>query len=129
MMNERYNRNWNNKHEKCHVLESSCRITNLTKLTCVFLQFHSFLRERENRKNFSKLRESNSSEGEVQLNSTGPREMAGVEGVVYAVLSAPITSLSSFFPSGSGIRDRAPFKRGVSAKAERNDYISPPPSK
>lgn len=33
--------------------------------------------------------------------------MAGVEGVVYAVLSDPIASLSSFFPSGSGIRDRA----------------------
>lgn len=106
---------------------SNHRITNLTKLSTI-----SFLssRARESRKFLEASRvEAHSSEGKVQLNSTGPREMAGVEGVVYAVLSAPITSLSSFFPSGSGIRDRAPFKRGVSAKAERNDYISPPPSK
>lgn len=130
MMNERYNRNWNNKHEKCHVLESSCRITNLTKLVSFYNFVPFFAFERESRKFLEASRvEAHNSEGEVQLNSTGPREMAGVEGVVYAVLSAPITSLSSFFPSGSGIRDRAPFKRGVSAKAERNDYISPPPSK
>lgn len=78
-MNERYNRNWNNKHEKCHVLESSCRIMNLTKLVSFYNFVPFFAFERESRKFLEASRvEAHSSEGEVQLNSTGPREMAGV---------------------------------------------------
>lgn len=55
---------------------SNHRITNLTKLSTI-----SFLssRARESRKFLEASRvEAHSSEGEVQLNSTGPREMAGV---------------------------------------------------
>lgn len=55
---------------------SNHRITNLTKLSTI-----SFLssRARESRKFLEASRvEAHNSEGEVQLNSTGPREMAGV---------------------------------------------------
>lgn len=126
-------KNFSNHHNELKTYVSLSRSSNSINPPSQFLfllQFRSFLRERlnESRKSVDKtgfgkilfLEASRVEEfEEVQLNSTGPRKMAEVEGgrgVVYAVLSDPITSLSSFFPSGSGIRDRALFKRGVSAK-------------
>lgn len=127
IMSERYGGNWNNSTRKKNFsnhhnelnetyvsLSRSSNSINPPSQFLFLLQFRSFLRERlnESRKSvdktgFGKILFFEASRveefEEVQLNSTGPRKMAEVEGgrgVVYAVLSDPITSLSSFFPSG-----------------------------